>query len=64
MPTRQACGLGNARVQGAPFWYVADAMLWATVVAQTLIVIIDIARCFTGAGPEPPHELIAFDEPV
>ncbi len=48
----------------APFWYVADAMLWATVAAQTLIVIIDIARCLTGAGPEPPHDLIALDEPV
>jgi TRAP-type C4-dicarboxylate transport system permease small subunit len=48
----------------APFWYVADVMLWATVAAQTLIVIVDIARCFTGMRPEPPHELIVLDEPV
>jgi TRAP-type C4-dicarboxylate transport system permease small subunit len=48
----------------APFWYVADVMLWVTVAAQTLIVITDIARCFTGEGSEPPHDLIALDEPV
>jgi TRAP-type C4-dicarboxylate transport system permease small subunit len=50
-------------VPKAPFWYAADAMFWATVGTQTLIVVTDVIRCFTGEG-SGPAELIAVDEPV
>lgn len=49
-------------VPKAPFWYGADAMFWAAVAAQALIAITDVARCFTGEGPELPAEIMAADE--
>jgi TRAP-type C4-dicarboxylate transport system permease small subunit len=51
-------------VPKAPFWYAAAIMFWATVAAQTLVVITDIARCFTGAGSAPPTEMMAVDDAV
>src|SRR5262245_13978673 len=51
-------------VPKAPFWYVTAVLLCATVAAQTLIVIPDIVRCFTGPDTPPPAELVAVDEPV
>jgi TRAP-type C4-dicarboxylate transport system permease small subunit len=50
-------------VPKAPFWYVADVMFWATVVTQTLIVIIDIAYCFNGASG-PTSELVVADDSI
>jgi TRAP-type C4-dicarboxylate transport system permease small subunit len=51
-------------VPKAPFWYAADGILWVTAATQTLVVMVDIARCFIDGGPELPHQVVAVDEPV